>query len=140
MRHPAYGMFDGILMPPFARRNGNPVPVDPALGNASAAAGPSASSTGANSGPSGSSFPGSGRTLGQSPNASPNPKRVRSSSPSAAPSSAAQPSSTTGLPNGITEEAVQSLVGLGATRAQAISLLEAAGGNAEVAASLLFSG
>ncbi|BGP29372.1 DNA damage-inducible protein 1 [Rhodotorula toruloides] len=123
--------------------NGNPVPVgtvDSSLSNASAAAGPSALSTSSAAATSGSSFPGSGRTLGQSPNASPNPKRVRSSSPSAAPSSAAQPASSTGLPNGITEEAVQSLVGLGATRAHAISLLEAAGGNAEVAASLLFSG
>ncbi|BGP00857.1 DNA damage-inducible protein 1 [Rhodotorula toruloides] len=123
--------------------NGNPVPVgtvDSSLSNASAAAGPSAPSTSSAAATSGSSFPGSGRTLGQSPNASPNPKRVRSSSPSAAPSSAAQPASSTGLPNGINEEAVQSLVGLGATRAQAISLLEAAGGNAEVAASLLFSG
>ncbi|BGO88867.1 hypothetical protein NBRC10512_002223 [Rhodotorula toruloides] len=123
--------------------NGNPVPVgtvDSSLSNASAAAGPSAPSTSSAAPTTGSSFPGSGRTLGQSPNASPDPKRVRSSSPSAAPSSAAQPASSTGLPNGITEEAVQSLVGLGATRAQAISLLEAAGGNAEVAASLLFSG
>ncbi|GEM09332.1 DNA damage-inducible v-SNARE binding protein Ddi1 [Rhodotorula toruloides] len=126
-----------------SQENGNPVPVetvDSSLSNAAAAAGPSAPSSSAAAAPGASAFPGSGRTLGQSPNASPKSKRVRSHSSSAASSPAAQPASSTGLPDGIAEEAVQSLVGLGATRAQAISLLEAAGGNAEVAASLLFSG
>jgi len=40
----------------------------------------------------------------------------------------------------VSEEAIASLVNLGADRATAVRLLEAAGGNAEVAASLLFSG
>ncbi|GAA5979212.1 hypothetical protein JCM10908_002839 [Rhodotorula pacifica] len=128
---------------------GNPVPVGSnasklsnAAASTSTASNPSASLGGA----SGSGFPGSGRTLGSSPAATPQPKRVRSGSPSAPP--AATGSAATGtssaassaLPPGVTEEAIASLVGLGADRASAIRLLEAAGGNTEVAASLLFSG
>jgi DNA damage-inducible protein 1 len=67
-----------------------------------------------------SSFPGSGRPLGSVPGGT-----------SAPPSNPAPP-------NAHPEEAVATLMGLGASREQAIQLLSAAGGNIDVAASLLF--
>ncbi|BGP53168.1 hypothetical protein JCM8202_003683 [Rhodotorula sphaerocarpa] len=131
--------------------DGNPVPVGSAavsLGS-NAAASTSGSAGSATPSSSATGFPGSGRTLGSSPSSSaPEPKRVRSGSPSAAAvassasSSAPAGGAATGsgaLPAGVTEDAIASLVGLGADRATAVRLLEAAGGNAEVAASLLFS-
>ncbi|GAA5936836.1 hypothetical protein JCM3775_002721 [Rhodotorula graminis] len=125
---------------------GNPVAVGTkaaSLSNAAAAAAASSSSSAAASSSSTSTFPGSGRSLGASPSsAAPSAKRVKSGSPSpaaAAPAPAAAPSAPQAAA-GVSEEAIASLVGLGADRATAVRLLEAAGGNAEVAASLLFSG
>ncbi|CEQ39200.1 SPOSA6832_00692 [Sporobolomyces salmonicolor] len=88
---------------------------------------PSTSSASSSSTP----FPGSGNTLGAAPSSS-NPttaKRVRSNDP--------EPASTVG---GHSEEAISSLVALGVDRGEAVKLLDATGGNAEMAASLLFSG
>ncbi|GAA5854450.1 hypothetical protein JCM9279_006608 [Rhodotorula babjevae] len=126
---------------------GNPVAVGTkaaSLSNAAAAAASSSSSAAASSS-SASTFPGSGRSLGASPSsAAPSAKRVKSGSPSpaSAPPAAPRPAAA-GVPQaaaGVSEEAIASLVNLGADRATAVRLLEAAGGNAEVAASLLFSG
>jgi len=72
--------------------------------------------------PGASSFPGSGQALGSTPAAL---GRV----PSASQSSAASP---------FPEAAITTLMGLGASRELAIRTLEAAGGNLDVAASLLF--
>lgn len=66
------------------------------------------------------SFPGSGRPLGTTPGGTPAPR------------------SNPAPPNAHSEEAVATLMGLGASREQAIQLLSAAGGNIDVAASLLF--
>ncbi|GAA5886284.1 hypothetical protein JCM5296_003548 [Sporobolomyces johnsonii] len=96
-----------------------------------AAALPGASTSSASS--SSTPFPGSGNTLGAAPSSSssdpPTAKRARSNEP--------QPASTAG---GHSEEAIGSLVALGVDRAEAARLLDATGGNAEMAASLLFSG
>ncbi|GAA6029986.1 hypothetical protein JCM8097_009202 [Rhodosporidiobolus ruineniae] len=128
---------------------------------------PAAASSSSSAGPS-TSFPGSGRALGTSPSsAPPAPKRVKSSdgssssasslaasvaaalaasrsssatpAASSAPAPAQQPPAAAPAP-AYGEEQIQALIGLGADRAMAIRLLEATGGNAEVAASLLFSG
>ncbi|GAA5875237.1 hypothetical protein JCM1840_001907 [Sporobolomyces johnsonii] len=96
-----------------------------------AAALPGSSNSSASS--SSTPFPGSGNTLGAAPSSSssdpPTAKRARSNEP--------QPASTAG---GHSEEAIGSLVALGVDRAEAARLLDATGGNAEMAASLLFSG
>lgn len=68
-----------------------------------------------------STFPGSGQTLGSAPSRA---------------SSGQQASST--QPSRHSESSIQTLMDLGATREQAISLLDAAGGNVDVAASLMF--
>jgi DNA damage-inducible protein 1 len=68
------------------------------------------------------SFPGSGNTLGTSPGA-----RMP-----------AQPSGSATAATRHSEEAIETLMSLGATREVAISSLDAAGGNLDVAASLLF--
>ncbi|BGP37231.1 DNA damage-inducible protein 1 [Rhodotorula kratochvilovae] len=131
--------------------DGNPVPVGSlnaaSLSNAAAAQASAAASSSSNASASTSApFPGSGRSLGSSPNsAPPAAKRVKSGSPplaSTSSSSAPAPSApaAAAAPPGVSEEAIESLVSLGADRATAVRLLEAAGGNAEVAASLLFSG
>ena len=84
--------------------------------------GPSSKS---NPSPSSSSFPGGGRTLG----AAPTPVAgTRGTTPAATPS-------TTGNHS---EANIRLLVDLGATREVAISTLDAAGGNVELAASMLF--
>jgi hypothetical protein len=96
-------------------------------------AGPSSStagSAGRNQTPSTSSFPGGGHTLGAS---SASPRTGRGAAPAAqggrrAPAPASRHS----------EEAIATIMGLGATREVAISTLDAAGGNLDVAASLLF--
>lgn len=66
-------------------------------------------------------FPGSGSTLGSAPVAH---------TPPAAQSHSGQ--------SKFSEESINTLVGLGATRELAISSLEAAGGNVDIAASFLF--
>ncbi|GAA5850718.1 hypothetical protein JCM8547_009067 [Rhodosporidiobolus lusitaniae] len=139
---------------------GNPVPAGASASTLSSAASaissnPAASTSGSTSSSSSSSsssfapstsFPGSGRSLGASPSSAPATKRVKSSSPpppSASSSSAAAPTPAAaagGAAAGISEDKITALVNLGADRATAVRLLEAAGGNAEVAASLLFSG
>ncbi|KAF8760084.1 Aspartyl protease [Rhizoctonia solani] len=75
-------------------------------------------------------FPGSGSTLGSAPasNPTPNPGPPRPSSRQQPP--AAQAS--------FPEDQILTLQGFGATREQAIQLLQAAGGNLDVAAALLF--
>ncbi|GAA5957893.1 hypothetical protein JCM21900_001302 [Sporobolomyces salmonicolor] len=93
---------------------------------ADALPGPSTSSASSASTP----FPGSGNTLGAAPSSTPTTaKRVRSNDP--------EPAATAG---GHSEEAISSLVALGVDRGEAVKLLDATGGNAEMAASLLFSG
>jgi DNA damage-inducible protein 1 len=77
--------------------------------------------------PTGSTFPGSGNSLGATPAAAPN----RAGASSARPPQAA---GTSKYP----EASIQTLIGLGATREQAIQTLDVANGNLDVAASLLF--
>lgn len=68
-------------------------------------------------------FPGSGNTLGAAPVPAPSPAR-------SAPASQAQSRHS--------EASISTLVGLGVTREEAIRLLDVAGGNVDLAASLLF--
>jgi hypothetical protein len=96
----------------------------PSTGPSSSTAGPA----GRNQTPSTSSFPGGGHTLGSS-SASP---RTGRAPPTQGGGRAPAPASRH------SEEAIATLVGLGATREVAISTLDAAGGNLDVAASLLF--
>lgn len=70
------------------------------------------------------SFPGGGRTLGATPG--------RSVPTPSAPPRPAQPTARH------SEEKIRTLMDLGATRELAVSTLDAAGGNVDVAASLLF--
>ncbi|GAA5826189.1 hypothetical protein JCM11251_007200 [Rhodosporidiobolus azoricus] len=134
---------------------GNPVPVGTAAGTLASATSavannPAASSGSSSSSPSaaaGPSFPGSGRSLGIAPASAPEPIRVKSPSPSLASAAPASSTSSSALAppasaaaSSFSDEQIQALVNLGADRNTAIRLLEAAGGNAEVAASLLFSG
>ena len=72
------------------------------------------------------SFPGGGRTLGSAPSSSSSTANQQGSNQS-------QPSSSRHL-----EHKIQILMDLGATREIAISSLDAAGGDVDVAASLLF--
>lgn len=74
-----------------------------------------------------SSFPGGGHTLGTTPAAGRSAGPVRGR-PAPTPQAAPRHS----------EEAIATIMGLGATREVAISTLDAAGGNLDVAASLLF--
>ncbi|GAA6047960.1 hypothetical protein JCM3770_006444 [Rhodotorula araucariae] len=128
--------------------NGNPVPVGAspaALSNAAAAQAAAAASSSGASASTSTPFPGSGRSLGSPPNpAPPAAKRVKSGSPPLASTSSSAPAAPSApgptAPPGVSEEAIESIVNLGADRATAVRLLEAAGGNAEIAASLLFSG
>ncbi|KDR84135.1 hypothetical protein GALMADRAFT_699820 [Galerina marginata CBS 339.88] len=86
-------------------------------------AGPSTSTTAPSPGP--APFPGGGRTIGGtpagSPGAAPAPARAAQRPPANHP-----------------EQSIRMLMDLGATRELAISTLDAAGGNVDVAASLLF--
>ncbi|KZV77168.1 hypothetical protein PENSPDRAFT_178117 [Peniophora sp. CONT] len=85
-------------------------------------AGPSTTSTPAPAQQPQQRFPGAGNTIGAGPanTAAPPPRR-------GAPPASSHP-----------ESAIQTLMNLGATREIAISTLDAAGGNLDVAASLLF--
>ena len=99
-------------------------------GQASSSSGPSGSSSGASASTSQpqeqqQSFPGGGRTLGSTPAASA-PSAQRQSAP-ARPAASRYP-----------EADIQKIMEFGATREVAISTLEAAGGNLDVAVSLLF--
>jgi len=78
-------------------------------------------------------FTGPGRTLGSAPG---NSSSIPSSSQPQAGSS--RPGSSQQTP--FSEEAIKALTDLGVTRAEAIQYLELAGGNVDVAASMLFQG
>ena len=94
-----------------------------ASGSDSGAAGASTSASGARGGA--GTFPGAGHTLG----AAPAPVGAGRGGPAGAPSQARSRHS---------EDAINTLIGLGASRDTAIQLLDAAGGNVDVAAALLF--
>ncbi|KAL5508159.1 DDI1 [Sanghuangporus vaninii] len=101
-------------LPAQARAFENPENLPP--GMATSTAGPSPGPSTAN--PRQQHFPGSGQTLGSSPaSARPTPGRTTSSHP---------------------ESSIQTLMGLGATREDAIQALDAMGGNVDYAASMLF--
>ena len=102
-------------------------PLDPAeLAGIPPATGPSAAATPAAAQPRVSSFPGGGRTIGTPPAApTPAPPVQR---PSRAPAAGSRHP----------ERSIQVLMDLGVTREIAISTLDAANGNVDVAASLLF--
>ncbi|KAF8603488.1 hypothetical protein BDV93DRAFT_163719 [Ceratobasidium sp. AG-I] len=72
-------------------------------------------------------FPGGGSTLGAPPSSAPGRTPIRSPAP-------APPQAQPSFP----EASIEALAGFGATREQAIQLLQAAGGNLDIAASLLF--
>lgn len=90
-------------------------------GPSTATAGPSSSTPRPNA-----PFTGAGHTLGSAPSGAPGGGIGRGQG---APG---------GGPSRHSEEAIATLIGLGATRDVAISTLDAAGGNVEIAASLLF--
>jgi UBA/TS-N domain len=71
-------------------------------------------------------FPGSGNTLGGSSGGS----GIRGHQP--------QPHTAPTRQNRYSEESIQTLISLGATREQAVNSLDAANGNLDVAASMLF--
>ncbi|CAE6454363.1 unnamed protein product [Rhizoctonia solani] len=73
-------------------------------------------------------FPGTGSTLGSAP--------APASAPRSNPRAAVQPQRA--APTSFPENDIATLQGFGATREQAIQLLQAAGGNLDVAAALLF--
>ncbi|KAL5530330.1 DDI1 [Sanghuangporus sanghuang] len=101
-------------LPAQARVFENPENLPP--GMATSTAGPSPGPSSAN--PRQQHFPGSGQTLGPSPaSARPTPGRTTSNHP---------------------ESSIQTLMGLGATREDAIQALDAMGGNVDYAASMLF--
>ena len=75
------------------------------------------------------SFAGAGRTLGASSSSAPQPNQPP------------QPSQPQGQPAPqFREEDIKSLMDLGVERAEAIQYLQIAGGNVDVAASMLFQG
>jgi DNA damage-inducible protein 1 len=99
--------------------------IDPeALASASTSIGTGTGSVNPSGGSSGPSFPGSGRAIGSSPGAGARPSLSHQAS---SPQSSRQ-----------SEVSIKTLMDLGASREQAISLLDAAGGNVDVAASLMF--
>ena len=87
----------------------------------------SSSAAGPSSAPQQPSFPGSGNTLGTAPQPG-QPGRGRGAPPAVVQASRSRHS----------EEAINTLMALGVSREVAISTLDAAGGNLDVAASLLF--
>jgi len=106
-------------LPERARTMESAVPPDPIADSSS-----NVSGSGPSAGP-GQSFPGAGHTLGAPPAAGGGVGRAPAGSVATA--SSRYP-----------EETIQTLMGLGATRELAIQTLDAAGGNLDVAASLLF--
>ena len=107
-------------------------PEGEAEAEAAAAAAASASGSGVASGPGGhGAFPGAGNTLGAAP--APVSAGAGRGGPLGGQAAASPPAQS-----GHSEEKIGMLVGLGATREHAIALLDAAGGNVDVAASLLF--
>ncbi|KAM0746062.1 hypothetical protein T439DRAFT_143385 [Meredithblackwellia eburnea MCA 4105] len=115
------------------RRQGNPIPpvVPPPGAVASTSTSSSAStSTNNSSTPSTTSFPGAGKRLAGP--STPSPARAAPPPPTAGRGAVAAPA--------FPEAAIATLVGLGVGREEAIRLLEASGGNPELAANLIFSG
>ena len=101
---------------------------NPEEAEAAASAAAVASGSAPGPGPSGhGSFPGAGHTLGAAP--APAGAGAGRGGPPAAPQQAQ---------SRYPEDKIGMLVGLGATREHAVALLDAAGGNVDVAASLLF--
>lgn len=80
----------------------------------------------------GTNFPGAGNTIGAPP-ATSNLATPARSTPASRPAL-----NTSQSGSGHPEESIRTLVGLGASREQAIACLNAAGGNLDAAASLLF--
>lgn len=102
-------------LPEKARDKQNPEASESAAGSSTAGS----SSSGGQP-----SFPGGGNTLG--------------SAPAAGAQSRPAPGAARSTPASFPENDIQTLMGFGVARAQAIQALEAAGGNIDVAASLLF--
>ena len=105
----------------------DPTSPDPSAGPSSSGTGPAVQ----NQPPRTSYFPGGGRTLASAPSAGVG-RGALAMGPGRRPASAPL------VGSGHSEEAIATLIGLGATREIAISTLDAAGGNLDVAASLLF--
>lgn len=95
----------------------------------------SATGVGQNQPPAASSFPGGGRTLGAT---SPGTGGTGQGAAPAGHGGRPGPGPALQAASRHSEEAIATIMGLGATREVAISTLDAAGGNLEVAASLLF--
>ena len=77
-------------------------------------------------------FPGTGQSLGTGPSSS------SSSAPPSVPAASRPPPTQAASASRHDPSKVEALVGFGATREQAMELLDAAGGNVDVAASFLF--
>jgi DNA damage-inducible protein 1 len=99
-------------------------PLEPSV-EASTSSGPSSSTPRTSSTPAPAAFPGGGRTIGSTP----------AGGGAGAPTTNPPPRPQRTTPS---EQSIRLLMDLGATRELAISTLEAAGGNVDVAASLLF--
>ncbi|KAL8281415.1 hypothetical protein RQP46_006099 [Phenoliferia psychrophenolica] len=109
--------------------NAIPPPAPPAASSSSAAPPAPSSST---------PFPGSGHSLASStPTPTPAPT---SSSSTPTPASAPTPAAAAPTAAAFPEAHIESLIALGVSREEAIRYLEASGGNAEMAANLVFGG
>ncbi|RSH90394.1 DNA damage-inducible protein 1 [Saitozyma podzolica] len=86
------------------------------------------------------SFPGQGQSLGAGASGSGDASSSAAGGAGAGPSGTGGTTVPTNTESKVKEDDVQTLVGLGAERNQAIQLLEAAGGNVDYAASMLFGG
>lgn len=114
----------------------------------SGAGGQSTSGPSGSAGQSGGGFPGSGQSLGSGasqplpPVTAPPRASAATSSNATSSSEAASVTPTSGAPaaRSFPAESIKVLQDLGASEARAKALLEAAGGNVEVAAGLLFAG
>jgi DNA damage-inducible protein 1 len=120
---------------------GDDIPTDEEIAGGPSTAGPSQggsiSSPAARNQPQSQGFPsGGGRTLGSAPGA--RAPAARSPAPSAPPQQQRQHQAQQQGGSRWPEASIQTLMDFGATRELAISTLEAAGGNLDVAASLLF--
>lgn len=106
-------------------RNGNPI-IPPNSGFASAPSSALGAAAAANTASKASSFPGSGNTLGTTPASSSSSARPQQTGPAG------------GSRSRFREEDILTLMGLGMGRDEAVALLEASGGNPEVAAASYF--
>lgn len=99
--------------------------------------------------PGSSNFPGSGQkligptaqaALSAAPSAATTPQMTVSSDVNTEPTSSSAAAASSGCPETFPPASIKALQDLGASKVQARALLEAAGGNVEVAAGLLFHG